>query len=170
MPGRPVSATTQRTGVWERDFPRFTPDQLFALVSDIEKYPQFVPGCIATRIVERRDRSWRVHNVFGLGPVDSRFFTLAAFDAPTRLDITSHDGPWRNFHLAWRFDPVGQGCHVTCRFSVKLRSRVLSALAALAMPEAERLIIGAFEARAHALYDPPSAQAPGLISPRSPTS
>ncbi|MDR3441129.1 type II toxin-antitoxin system RatA family toxin [Telmatospirillum sp.] len=140
------------SGGWELFFPRYTPAQLFALASDIESYPFFVPGCVAARIVERRDNLWRVENVFSFGPVRHRFVSQAELNPPEGLEIKSSDGPWKNFLLLWQFAPQEQGCKLACRFSAEFRSGVLGAIASLGQHGAERRIMTAFERRAKALY------------------
>jgi coenzyme Q-binding protein COQ10 len=141
------------SGGWERDFPQYRPAQLFALVADIERYPRFVPGCVATRILARDGPLWTVDNVFGFGPLRSRFTTLAEIEAPHFLRITSSDGPWRQFALTWRLDPQGaDGCRLGCAFAVTFRSRPLAALARLGQGEMDQRIIAAFEKRAKSLY------------------
>jgi coenzyme Q-binding protein COQ10 len=140
------------TRTWERKFPRFKPEQLFALVSDIESYPIFVPGCLNARIVERSERVWRVENVFGFGPVRSRFTSIAELDPPRRLDISSGDGPWRDFRMSWQFRPSGTGCRVSCTSTLEFRSPLFAVLAKFLRSEMEARIIAAFEARAKALF------------------
>jgi coenzyme Q-binding protein COQ10 len=142
----------EKAGGWELEFPRYTADQLFALVSDIERYPSFVPGCVGARITQRQGISWQVDNVYHFGPLRSRFISYAELHAPSRLDIKSSDGPWKTFHLAWRFEPRGAGCWLSCRFSVEFRSRVLATLAKLRGPETERQVMVAFQRRAEVLY------------------
>ena len=144
--GRPVD------GGWELTFPRYTPTQLFTLASDIESYPFFVPGCVAARIVERRDNLWRVDNVFALGPVRHRFVSYAELNPPDGLDITSSEGPWKSIRLSWRFAPSDEGCQLTCRISAEFRSGVVAAIAAFGHHGMERRIMTAFERRAKALY------------------
>lgn len=140
------------TGGWELNFPDYTPAQLFALASDIESYPYFVPGCVATRIVERRANVWRVDNVFAFGPMRHRFTSVAELNAPEGLDITSVDGPWKAFCLSWRFTPAEDGCLLACRFQAEFRSGVAATIASLGLHGAERRIMNAFERRAKALY------------------
>lgn len=147
-----TSAGGPLVGGWELAFPLYTPAQLFVLASDIESYPFFVPGCVATRIIERRDNSWRVDNVFAFGPVRHRFISIAEVNAPEGLDITSTDGPWKSFSLEWRFTPLAEGCLLTCRFSAEFRSGVVATIASLGQHGAERRIMSAFERRAKALY------------------
>ena len=151
------------TGGWKRSFPMFSPAQLFALVSDIESYPQFVPGCVKTRILAKGDNHWRVDNVFRFGPIRSRFITLADFHPPGRVEIASSDGPWTSFLLVWGFEPAGAGCLVSCRYAVNFRSRLLATLASFGLAKAERQVAAAFEKRAWALYG--SARGEGVELP-----
>jgi coenzyme Q-binding protein COQ10 len=138
---------------WRMRFPVYSAEQLFALVADIESYPQFVPGCVATRILERRnDGTWLVDNVFGFGPLRSRFHTTAHFDAPRRLEIVSQDGPWRRFAMLWRFTPEDEGCRADVDVEVAFRSALLATLARTGLPSTEPRIIRAFEERAKRLY------------------
>lgn len=146
---------------WRLEFPAFPAERLFALVADIESYPQFMPGCVATRILERRDDgSWLVDNVFGFGPLRSRFLSSARFREPEWLEIVSEDGPWRRFVLHWRFTPDGAGCHVDTEVAVEFRSPLLATLARSGLPVAEPRIIRAFEQRAQRLYGRPPEDTP----------
>jgi coenzyme Q-binding protein COQ10 len=134
------------------DFPRYSAAQLFALASDIEKYPHFVPGCVAARIVEKGETRWRVDNVFAVGPMRYRFTSIADVDPDNALDIRSSEGPWKSFRLSWRFTELAEGCRVGCRFAVEFRSGVLAAVAHFVTQATERRIMAAFEKRARALY------------------
>lgn len=136
---------------WRRPFPGLGQAELFDLVQDIESYPLFVPGCIATRIVSREEGRWIVDNTFGLGPVRSRFTTLASLDPPRSIDLTSTDGPWRQFEMAWRFETVEGVCHVGCGASLSFRSPLIARLAGMAIKQMQATMIQAFEERARKL-------------------
>jgi coenzyme Q-binding protein COQ10 len=136
---------------WRREFPDIAPARLFAMVSDIESYPSFVPGFISARIRERREDCWLVENVVGFGPVSRRFMTKATFDMPHRLDIRAEDGPSGTFEMGWRFEPSGAGCRLGCRTVIGFPSRLAAAVAQAGMGNFERLTIAAFERRAASL-------------------
>ncbi len=139
-------------GQWRADFPAHAPEALFAIAADIESYPRFVPWCIATRILARHPDHWRCDNLFGTGPVRLRFHTRAEFDPPKAIDITSGDGPFRDFRLSWRFLPLApSGCRVECGFAMTFRRDLLGLLARVSLPEVERRILNAFRARAETL-------------------
>jgi coenzyme Q-binding protein COQ10 len=141
MIARPISRQ------WESYFPAGDPGRLFSIVADVERYPEFVPGCVGTRIVERQEKRLTVDNHFGFGPARTRFRTVAELDPPRALNISSFDWPWREFRVHWRFLPEGEGCRLSCDALLDFRSPMLATMAALAAREIERGIASAFEAR-----------------------
>ncbi|HVI49858.1 MAG TPA: type II toxin-antitoxin system RatA family toxin [Candidatus Sulfotelmatobacter sp.] len=142
------------TGEWSLSFPRYRPDQLFSLVSAIEDYPSFVPGCVATRVTCRQGLVWQVDNLFGFGPFRSRFSSETHLDPPHSATVVSMDGPWRHFQLDWRLrdGAGGAGCDLTCAFVADFKSSMLAAVARPALPETVRRTILAFESRAAQLF------------------
>lgn len=130
------------------DIPGLAAAQLFAIASDIEAYPSFIPWCRSARVLETDGAVRQVENHFGAGPVDLRFGSRAEADPPQSLTITSEDGPFRSFRLDWTFRE-GQ---VEARYHISLRSPLLQGLAAFAMPEVERRIVSQFRQRVKTLY------------------
>jgi coenzyme Q-binding protein COQ10 len=141
-----------------RVYPNFRQGDLFRLAADIKSYPAFVPFCRRTRILARQDDALTVANTFGFGPFSETFVSRARLDPPRGLVIASEDGPWRRFLLNWRFEPVGDGCRlsfdVTFEFATAWRNRV----AVFAAADFERRVIGAFERRAHKIFDRPKGR------------
>ncbi|MGE5503320.1 MAG: type II toxin-antitoxin system RatA family toxin [Actinomycetota bacterium] len=140
-------------GGWSIDFPRLDAARLFALAVDIESYPQFLPWCRSARVRRRDGGVLDVDNHFGAGPLDVRFCSRAVAEEPTRLEITSEDGPFRRFRLVWLFEPQADGgCRVLADYELSLRSPLLQSLARLSMPELERKVARRFRDRARMLY------------------
>ena len=144
------------TRKFSRVYPRYSPEELFSLAADIEAYPSFVPGCQRAKIVSREGDGRRervvVENEFGFGPARRFFHTRATFNPPHDLTIVSRDGPWRLFSMAWRFEPEGAGCRLSCEVKLDFSSRVLTALASVAATEVEAQVLAAFERRAEKLF------------------
>lgn len=152
--GEGVEASGRQVrGIWRMDFPDLAPEQVFALAADIQSYPRFVPWCIATRVLARQPDHWWCDNVFGAGPLRLRFHTRAEFTPPQAIDITSQDGPFRSFHLFWRFTPQGHGTLVEAGFTAVFHHEVARLAARLSLAEVERRILAAFRRRAELLYD-----------------
>jgi coenzyme Q-binding protein COQ10 len=130
----------------------YQPEELFALVADIEAYPDFIPFCREARVIRRDGEVLRVVNVFGLGPLRLRFTSEAVLAAPRALTISSQDALWRRFEMRWRFDPEAGGCRLSCDMALEFSSAMLEALSPLAGPELETQVMQAFERRAKKLF------------------
>ena len=103
-----------------------SPEELFAVAADIEAYPEFIPGCVATRIRDRQDNIWLVDNVFRWGPVPMRFRTRATLRAPHAIDIRSIDSLLIDLSLSWRFKKQDSGTEVTFEMTLNLPGPKLS--------------------------------------------
>ena len=84
----------------------YTPEQLFALVADIERYPEFLPWCLAARVKERRADLIVADLVIGFRMFRERFTSRVALDPPRRIDVTYAEGPFRRLTNRWVFEPV----------------------------------------------------------------
>lgn len=133
---------------WRFDFPGVAAARLYVVAADVEAYPDFLPGCIAARVAARRPDRLLVDNVFGLGPLRVKFRTQAFPEPPTRLRVTSEDGPWRRFDLEWRFadrpDGVGEAA---LTLDAAFRSPLLEGAAGSALTRLEHKLVAAFRRR-----------------------
>lgn len=140
-------------GAFSAEFPRWSCEQLFALATDVESYPRFIPWCKSARVLSEEGCSREVVNHFGAGPAELTFRTRAVSTAPERLEIMSADGPFRRFALTWSFAPMeGGGCTVRADYVIDFRSSVLQGLAHLTIREVERRIVRKFRDRAAEMY------------------
>ncbi len=139
----------------ERRLLPYTPEQLFDLVADIERYPEFLPWCLGARINRRRgDEIW-ADLVIGFKVYRERFTSHVVLDRPGRIHVRYSDGPFRYLENAWRFDPGPDGgCVLDFYVDFEFSSRVLQKLIEALFSEAVRRMVAAFEARARRLYGP----------------
>lgn len=131
----------------------YTPEQVFDLVADVERYQDFVPGWLATRILKRTADGVEVDQVMGLGAFRLEFTSHATFKRPEELHITSHGAPFRSLDIHWSFTAAGPG-GCLARFSVDyaLSSLWLEKFLNLLFSLTMRRILTAFEKRARELY------------------
>jgi coenzyme Q-binding protein COQ10 len=137
----------------------YRPEQLFALVAEIERYPEFLPWCIACRVTRREgDVIWGDLMV-GFKVFREKFTSKVTLSAPDRIDVEYIDGPFRYLNNHWLFIPEDGGRATTIDFYVdfEFRSRALQAVVRAAFNEAVKRMVQAFEKRAHQVY---GAQAP----------
>jgi coenzyme Q-binding protein COQ10 len=140
----------------------YTPEQLFALVADIERYPEFLPWCLGARIRERRADLIVADLVIGFRMFRERFTSRVTLVPPRRIDVAYAEGPFRYLNNHWAFAPVAGGCRVDFFVDFEFKSRVLQRVIEVLFGEAVRRMVGAFEKRAQALYGgaPSSAREP----------
>ncbi|MDH3712879.1 MAG: type II toxin-antitoxin system RatA family toxin [Gammaproteobacteria bacterium] len=127
----------------------YTAEQLFELVLDVERYPEFVPGWHAVQILERHDNSLNVEQTLGIGPLNWRFTSHASFERPTRITIESTEQPFQRLVLDWRFEAIPDGCVVELDVLCAFRTTRLDRLSESMTPLMSDGIIAAFERRAH---------------------
>ena len=136
----------------------FTPEQLFALVGDVDAYPQFVPWITAMRTWNARIDSQGVSWVdaeakVGFSFLRETFSTRVRRDRASRqIDVALLSGPFKTLRNQWRFSPDPAGACVEFDIDFAFKSRMLEVLLASNLEHAVERLIGCFEARAQALY------------------
>ncbi len=151
----------------ERRYMPYTAEQMFDLIANVEKYPDFLPWCSAARIRSRTagpDGSEVVDAdlVISFKVYRERFTSRVVLKPATRqIDVAYLDGPFRYLDNHWTFEPSGDGgCHVDFFVDFEFRSRTLQMVIGAVFNQAMQRIVRAFERRAEALYrDPPAAAA-----------
>lgn len=131
----------------------FRPDQLYDLVIDIERYPEFLPWCVAARILTRAEGELTAELAIGFKGIRESFISRVTHDRAARaIDVSYEDGPFRYLVNRWRFEPAEAGCLLDFHVDFAFRSRLLEALIGKLFDEAVRRMVRAFETRAAALY------------------
>lgn len=126
-------------------------EQLFDLVLDIERYPEFVPGYSRARILYRDGATLEVEQQVGLGPAAFRFRSRAECVALESISIRALDGPFRRLDVIWRFLPLEGGCRVTAETHYELAPLLVPLLQGGLALLAPRLL-DAFARRAAELF------------------
>ena len=138
----------------------FTPRQMFDLVADVEKYPQFLPLCEALT-VKGREREGDTDIVVarmtvGYMAIHETFTSRVVLDAPKLLVLAAvvpgESGPFSQLDNRWSFTSAPGGCDVDFTINYALKSLALQMLVGGLFDRAFRRYAEAFEARAHAIY------------------
>jgi len=136
----------------ERLLPRAEPERLFDIAADVERYPEFLRWWIAARVERREVNAYYTEQVLGLGPLRVRFSSKTILERPARIEVISHEPPFRRFGLIWAFTPEpSAGCRVSLAAELELHSGLLQRLVAAVLPGAVADIVAAFEARTREL-------------------
>ena len=150
----------------ERRLIAYSPSQLFDLVADVGKYPQFLPWCTGARVRTRTATELVADLTIGFGPFRETFTSRVMLEAPDTIRVSYEKGPFRYLNNVWTFTPEPRGCLVDFFVDFEFRSRLLQNAMGVVFNEGVRLMVSAFIKRARDTYGVQTAQSrtpqPGL--------
>ena len=138
----------------------YTPDQLFALVGDVERYPEFVPWITSMRVWNRVDDGAGLTGVdaeaqVGFSFLRERFSTRVRRDAAQRLiTVSLISGPFKRLVNHWGFTAHTSGTKVDFDIDFEFKSKLLTTMLTSNFDHAVQRLLECFEDRARALYGP----------------
>lgn len=132
----------------------YTPEQLYSLVADVERYPEFLPWCLAARIRRREGETFWADLVIGFKMIRERFTSKVTLDpAAMRIDVAYTEGPFKYLNNHWIFNPAPGGqCEIDFHVDFEFKNRVLQGVMSMLFEEAVKRMVQAFETRARAMY------------------
>ena len=138
---------------------RHSAANMFDLVADVEKYPQFVPMCQALRVRQRTQSGEGIETIVATMTVAYKvmretFTSRVTLDRPNLEILVEYlDGPFSRLENRWNFRPLAEKeCEVEFFITYEFKSRVLAMLMGAMFEVAFRRFADAFERRADAVY------------------
>jgi coenzyme Q-binding protein COQ10 len=138
--------------------------EMFDLVADIGRYPEFLPWVQGIRVgpagAQNDGKSVLVADmIVGFRMIREKFTSRVTLDRPRTVHVEYLDGPMKHLFNDWTFhdapsDPGGGGCEIDFAVDFEFRNRAFEALAGMFFTQAFEKMVGAFVARAEALYGP----------------
>jgi coenzyme Q-binding protein COQ10 len=137
-----------------------TAAHMFALVADVEAYPQFVPMCQKLKVLKRDldeqgDPRLVAQMEVGFKAIRESFTSRVVLrEAARRIEVDYIDGPFRQLHNVWSFADEAEAGWSRVEFSIdyEFRSRTLAMLMGSMFDAAFRRFAQAFEERADKVY------------------
>ena len=141
----------------ETRFLPYSPQQMYDLVADVGKYPEFLPWCAAARIRSRVTRGesevMDAELVISFRVFRERFGSrVTLWPKDMRIDTEYLDGPFKHMKSNWSFADAEGGCNVSFVVDFEFKNAILQRLIGVVFNEAMQRIVRAFEKRAHQLY------------------
>lgn len=129
---------------------------MYAVVADVERYPEFLPWVVALRIKSRSTDGSReillAEMAVGYRALRERYTSKVILDPAARtIDVAAIDGPFHRLENHWRFAPEGTGARVDFGVAFEFSNRLLQAAAGSAFEKVLMKMTDAFEARAASL-------------------
>jgi ribosome-associated toxin RatA of RatAB toxin-antitoxin module len=131
----------------------YTPAQMFALVQDIEGYPQFVPWVSAAQVISRTDAEVIGQLEMERSGLREKFTTRNVLLPPNRMDLKLVDGPFKVLEGVWSFEPIGEkGTRIGLNIRFEFANPMLSLMLSRTFEKSCAQLVDAFVARARTVY------------------
>jgi ribosome-associated toxin RatA of RatAB toxin-antitoxin module len=134
----------------------YSPQEMFALVTDVPRYPEFLPWCDRSAVLAEDADGMTAEVGIAFGGIHQSFTTRNTHHAPDSVDVKLIKGPFSQLDGQWRFGPVGDGTQRACKIDLTLNygfsSATLSALVGPVFDKIAATLVDAFVKRAEQVY------------------
>ena len=130
-----------------------TPQNLFNLVSDVNKYPEFLPWCLGARVKKVLNNEFDADLIIGFKIYKEIYSSQILLDPNNyKIIVNYKDGPFEFLYNYWIFKENGEGCEVEFMVEFKFKSNFLQTIMESLFTEAVKRMVKSFEKRADSLY------------------
>ncbi|GEN98414.1 ubiquinone-binding protein [Novosphingobium sediminis] len=139
---------------------QWSAEEMYDLVADVKRYPEFLPWVVATRIKSDSETEMVADMMVGFSALREKFTSRVHKDRPRRIAVEYLDGPLKRLSNTWEFKAHEDGgCVIDFNVDFTFRSAIFEKLAGQYLDRAFRKMVAAFETRAEKLYGSKSSSA-----------
>ncbi|MFV0430811.1 MAG: type II toxin-antitoxin system RatA family toxin [Alphaproteobacteria bacterium] len=137
----------------EKRIIRYSAQQMYNLVADVEKYPEFLPWVQSAKEADRMDNQAVYYLEVGFGPIKERFSTRDVFTPYEHIEVYLNNGPLSKLENHWYFKDVEEGgCEVSFTIDFEFKSKLLTNVMNGLFYKATQMMVKSFEERAKKVY------------------
>lgn len=134
---------------------KFTPEQLFDLVLDVESYPIFLPWCKGVRKKgANQNENFDADLVAGYGPFTETLTCRVTYKPHGSIYVQYLQGPFKHLETTWEFIPIDAGTCLKFKIEFEFSRSFLNQIARLLLLDITEKMVDAFVSRAKAVYTP----------------
>jgi ribosome-associated toxin RatA of RatAB toxin-antitoxin module len=134
----------------------YSAEEMFALVTDVPKYAEFLPWCDRASVVAVEPDGMKAEIGIAFSGIHQTFTTRNTHVAGREVHIKLVDGPFSNLDGCWKFQPLGEGgqraCKVTLELQYDFKNAALSTLVGPVFDRIAGSLVDAFVKRAEQVY------------------
>jgi len=131
----------------------YTPHEMFALVTDVSAYPQFLPWCGGSGVLSYDDHEMVARIDLAVGGVNKSFTTRNRHQPDTEVSMQLVDGPFSQLQGRWRFEPLGEeGCKIALFLEYDFSSKMVGMVVGPVFSQIANSLVDAFQKRAAEVY------------------
>lgn len=133
----------------------YTCEQMYALVSDIEHYPQYLPWCPSSKVINQNGNIVTGRVDISYLKVKAHFTTRNTNYLNERIEVDLVDGPFKHLKGYWNFVPLGtHGCKIEFKLDYKFSNFIIEKVIGAVFELVIKNIVDAFVKKAHQIYKP----------------
>ncbi len=133
-------------------FVPFSAAQMFDLVNDVAAYPDFLPWCAGSEILNHEPQRMRARLRLKKGPLDTNFTTDNRLEPGRSIALALVDGPFSRLQGHWHFEPAEGGSMVRLELEFEFSGKLLGKVFATAFKPIADSLVEAFRTRAYVVY------------------
>jgi ribosome-associated toxin RatA of RatAB toxin-antitoxin module len=128
-------------------------EQMYALVNDVENYPQFLPGCAATELISKSDEELVASLTISKVGVNQTFTTKNKLQFPERMELSLVDGPFSRFVGVWHFHRLSdEACKVSFDMDFEVNNKLAGIALGAVFKQMATTMVDSFVSRAKQVY------------------
>lgn len=131
----------------------YSAKQMYALVNDIKNYPEFLPWCTKTNILQQNGDSLTASVSISMGKLKQSFTTRNVMKADDSIYMKLVEGPFKELTGHWQFHDDDSGkCHVSLDMQFEFKNKIVKHAFGAAFKKITDSMVDAFIERAHIVY------------------
>ncbi|MEO5363293.1 MAG: type II toxin-antitoxin system RatA family toxin [Magnetococcus sp. DMHC-8] len=136
----------------------FSQNQMYNLVVDVERYPDFLPWCVKSRVLERSENQFLAELTVAFKGIRESFQTVDILTPEHKVEVNLRSGPFRYLASTWTFTPLTpQRTRIDFFIDFTFQSRMKEMLLGPVFTQISKQMVAAFCSRAAAVFTPTTA-------------
>lgn len=132
----------------------YTPTQMYDLVNDVEKYPEYIPWCRESEILLFNDDEMRATLSFELGGIRKSFTTCNLLQKNKMIELSLIDGPFKQLQGFWRFEALdNHHCQISFDLNFEFESKMIGMMFGPVFHQMTNSLVDTFIERAKKIYE-----------------
>ena len=137
----------------EKRFVDHSPKQMFDLVSNVKKYPDFLPWCLGSRILNNDGNVLIADLIIGFQIYREKFRSKVVLNKNKNIiEVFYEDGPFKHLSNKWEFKKFNKGCEINFYLEFEFKNIFFQTIMEKLFSEAVKRMVEAFEKRAENVY------------------
>jgi ribosome-associated toxin RatA of RatAB toxin-antitoxin module len=126
---------------------------MYNLVNDVDAYPQFLPGCTGSRVLDKTDNTMTAAVDVAKAGISKTFTTKNTLTSNQSIDMQLVDGPFRKLMGGWHFTPLSpEACKVELNLDFEFTNKLIELAFGKIFKELAGSMVQAFTQRAKEVY------------------